>query len=105
MRSPRQFHHFRLFRATINLTLHRNGRSRYSSWQLSMSLSISIACLSVCERLFALDPSLSITQYAHSVWTPQNDGLPGTVQAITQTADGNLWIGTEFGLLRFDGIR
>ncbi|MGB7822492.1 MAG: hypothetical protein WBL22_09910, partial [Candidatus Sulfotelmatobacter sp.] len=25
--------------------------------------------------------------------------------AITQTADGYLWVGTEGGLVRFDGVR
>src|SRR6185295_20404184 len=32
-------------------------------------------------------------------------GFPrGPVYAITQTSDGYLWIGTEAGLVRFDGI-
>ena len=29
----------------------------------------------------------------------------GRVNAIAQTPDGYLWLGTEFGLLRFDGVR
>jgi len=29
----------------------------------------------------------------------------GTVTGIAQTPDGYLWLGTEFGLLRFDGVR
>jgi PAS domain S-box-containing protein len=34
------------------------------------------------------------------------DGLPqNSIQAITQTKDGYLWIGTELGLARFDGIQ
>lgn len=34
------------------------------------------------------------------------DGLPDqTAQAFAQTEDGNLWIGTKSGLLRFDGVR
>ncbi len=32
------------------------------------------------------------------------NGLPqNTVQALAQTADGYLWLGTEVGLVRFDG--
>jgi ligand-binding sensor domain-containing protein len=31
--------------------------------------------------------------------------LQGVVLALAQTSDGNLWVGTEFGLLRFDGVR
>lgn len=34
------------------------------------------------------------------------DGLPqNSVQAIAQTADGYLWLGTKGGLVRFDGVR
>lgn len=34
------------------------------------------------------------------------DGLPhNSVRALAQTADGYLWIGTEGGLVRFDGVR
>jgi len=42
-------------------------------------------------------------QYARSLWKVQ-DGLPeGTVQALAQTHDGYLWIGTTGGSMRFDG--
>lgn len=53
----------------------------------------------------ALDPSKAITQYRQDVWT-ERDGLPqSAIQAITQTRDGYLWIGTRDGLARFDGVR
>ena len=55
--------------------------------------------------LSALEPTHHITQYAHAVWTRQETHLPGVVLALAQTPDGNLWVGTEFGLLRFDGVR
>ncbi len=52
---------------------------------------------------WALDPHRSLTQYSRTVWT-QADGLPqDTIKAITQTADGYLWLGTDEGLARFDG--
>ena len=35
-----------------------------------------------------------------------DDGLPGdNVTGVTQTEDGYLWIATQTGLARFDGIR
>ena len=35
-----------------------------------------------------------------------DDGLPDNiVDAITQTPDGYLWLGTQGGLVRFDGVR
>ena len=53
----------------------------------------------------ALDPQKKITQYSLHTWQTE-DGLPqNTVQAITQTPDGYLWLGTQEGLVRFDGVR
>src|ERR1041384_5676070 len=35
-----------------------------------------------------------------------DDGLPqNRVSALAQTPDGYLWVGTWFGLARFDGVR
>lgn len=53
----------------------------------------------------ALDPSRELSQFGHEVWLTEN-GLPqNTVHAIAQTADGYIWIGTEEGLARFDGVK
>lgn len=53
----------------------------------------------------AADPVKSPGSFLHHVWTNDN-GLPmNTVMAITQTPDGYLWLGTEAGLARFDGIK
>ena len=54
---------------------------------------------------FSLDPSLDINQYAHTGWKVGEGLTKGTIKTIAQTPDGYLWLGTEFGLLRFDGIR
>ena len=43
-------------------------------------------------------------QYTHTEWT-DSPGLKGRVYSMAQTSDGYLWLGTEFGLVRFDGIR
>jgi ligand-binding sensor domain-containing protein len=53
----------------------------------------------------ALDPSLEPTQYVLDTWQTA-DGLPeNSAVAIARTPDGYLWIGTEEGLARFDGVR
>ena len=54
---------------------------------------------------FSLDPSLDINQYAHTGWKVREGLTKGTIKTIAQTPDGYLWLGTEFGLLRFDGVR
>src|SRR5688572_27709362 len=57
------------------------------------------------QPTLALDPQKAITQYGHRVWKAQ-DGLPqDSVQAIAQTPDGYLWLGTRGGLIRFDGLQ
>ena len=53
----------------------------------------------------ALDPAKALTQYTQKSFGIDT-GLPhNSVTAITQTRDGYLWIGTEEGLARFDGVR
>jgi signal transduction histidine kinase/ligand-binding sensor domain-containing protein len=53
----------------------------------------------------ALDPSLQISQYAHTSWRVRDGAFAGSINTIAQTPDGYLWLGTEFGLVRFDGVR
>jgi len=58
-----------------------------------------------CTCSFALNPSLDISQYAHTTWRVRNGFSLGNIYAMAQTPDGYLWFGTEFGLVRFDGVR
>ena len=53
----------------------------------------------------ALDKSLDVSQYAHTAWKASQGFSPGVISSIAQTPDGYLWLGTEFGLRRFDGVR
>ena len=62
-------------------------------------------CWRAAAGAFALDPSLDISQYAHTAWKIREGFIKGIIMAIAQTPDGYLWLGTEFGLLRFDGVR
>ena len=45
-----------------------------------------------------------LTQYAHKAWRVQDGAFEGVPTSIAQTTDGYLWIGTESGLVRFDGV-
>ena len=53
----------------------------------------------------ALEPGKRLSQYGLDVWQAEQ-GLPqNTVQALLRGRDGYLWIGTQEGLVRFDGAR
>ena len=71
-----------------------------SRWWLA-----GVAWLVFAPAALGLDPRLALSQYVHTGWT-QNEGapIPG-INALAQTADGYLWLGTWHGLWRFDGLR
>src|SRR5258707_9781160 len=56
-------------------------------------------------RVWAVDPSRHISQYGHTAWRIQDGFIKSAAWAGPQTTDGYLWIGTDAGLLRFDGAR
>jgi ligand-binding sensor domain-containing protein/signal transduction histidine kinase len=73
-------------------------------WRLAFAL-VSALPLWAAAPSGASPQAFSQAQYTRRVWHIQ-DGLPEeTVQAIRQTDDGYLWIGTTGGLVRFDGSR
>ncbi len=68
-------------------------------------IAFSSVLLVASARARALDPSKSIAQYGLDAWATR-DGLPqNSVAALLQTRNGYLWMGTEEGLVRFDGVR
>jgi len=65
------------------------------AWILALTTSIVVP---------ALEPTTPIGRLGRQAWTMEN-GLPqNTVQVLLQSHDGFLWIGTELGLARFDGV-
>ncbi len=58
-----------------------------------------------CPDAPALNPALDVSQYAHTAWTYRNGFMQGAVNAIAQTPDGYLWLSTQSGVVRFDGVR
>src|ERR1700687_4458194 len=67
---------------------------------------IALGIALVCGRsASALDPAFDVSQYAHTAWIFREGFAQAPVTSIAQTPDGYLWLGTEFGLLRFDGVR
>ena len=61
--------------------------------------------LFLCAHAHALDTTLRLSQYVLDNWQI-TEGLPqSSAQAIARTPDGYLWVGTQEGLARFDGVR
>jgi len=69
-------------------------------------ITISIVSLLLgAAPVLALDPSLDVSQYAHTAWNVRDGFSLGAIFAMAQTPDGYLWLGAESGLFRFDGVR
>ena len=64
-----------------------------------------LAGLMAVTCTFALNPALDVSQYAHTAWKIRDGFAKGSILSIAQTPDGYLWVGTAFGLSRFDGVR
>src|SRR5271170_6669539 len=68
----------------------------------SVLVGLALVCSAYSAR--AIDPNRAISQYMQDRWGSEKGFTGGSVTAIAQTADGYLWIGTEKGLIRFDGL-
>ena len=66
-------------------------------------LGVLLLCGS--SSALALNPALDVSQYAHTAWRVREGFTKGPINAIAQTLDGYLWLGTDVGLFRFDGTR
>jgi ligand-binding sensor domain-containing protein len=78
-------------------------------WVLLVRMAGWCACvagilLSYPPAGLALEPSTALVNYTRQTWLMEN-GLPqNTVRALIQTRRGFVWLGTEAGLVRFDGV-
>lgn len=68
-------------------------------------MALAFVLLGWCHSASASSPALDVSQFAHAAWTAGDGFAKGAINSIAQTPDGYLWLGTEFGLLRFDGVR
>ena len=63
-----------------------------------------VAAITAASAAHAQEPAQTLSQLYHTAWT-MREGAPGGVEALAQTTDGFLWLGSGAGLFRFDGVR
>src|SRR5579872_6996792 len=69
-----------------------------------MRYRLAIALL-LAGSAFGLDPNRKLTQYVHRIWQTQQGLVESSIDSVIQSQDGYLWLGTQAGLVRFDGVR
>src|ERR1044071_8518233 len=84
--------------STMRLT---SRRAKCSALPLKLLIPVLLLC---AGRAGGLDPGRAATEFARRAWQTDS-GLPqNTVHSIAQTRDGYVWVATEEGLARFDGL-
>jgi signal transduction histidine kinase/ligand-binding sensor domain-containing protein len=88
----------------VHLGLAGSGKKRHV---LNRILTVGSFLLAIClpHDAHCLTTEDRVSQYGHASWLMRDGYFMGAPRAIAQTTDGYLWIGTESGLLRFDGVR
>jgi len=77
-------------------------------WTISSNpricLGLAVLAVALAGSGSALEPSTAMARLGRQSWTMEN-GLPqNTVPVLLQASGGYLWVGTELGLARFDGV-
>ena len=96
---------------TIKITRLTQGRGQapplpLRNARIVLLIKYVAACLIFYGAVaFGLNPEVAVSDFAQRIWTNEQ-GLPqNSILAITQSRDGYLWLGTQAGLVRFDGVR
>lgn len=79
------------------------AENRSSRWGALRRLVIALPWLWTSVTVFALDPVRPLSTHASHIWRSEDGLLQDTAAALLESKNGFLWIGTEVGLVRFDG--
>jgi ligand-binding sensor domain-containing protein/signal transduction histidine kinase len=72
--------------------------------RLVAKIAVVLVLICLVDKVHAVDPNRAVSQYMREGWGLEQGFTGGTVTSIAQGPDGYLWIGTEKGLVRFDGL-
>ncbi|MDQ3229242.1 MAG: hypothetical protein M3Q13_05840, partial [Pseudomonadota bacterium] len=71
----------------------------------AVTAGLAALALGVIPLAHALDPDKALHHYVRDSWSIEQ-GLPQiTANTITQDRLGYIWVGTQAGIARFDGVR
>ncbi len=73
------------------------ARSRFVAYVFCWAICVQINSASAKQQS-------SFGSLFHTGWNVE-DGVPSNITSLAQTTDGFLWIGTQTGLYRFDGVK
>jgi signal transduction histidine kinase/ligand-binding sensor domain-containing protein len=82
----------------------RHNGSGLGHFPHSIWLVLAILTLSFVTQQSLVAQEQTISQMVHTSWKGR-DGAPQGINALAQTSDGVLWIGTFAGLYTFDGLK
>jgi signal transduction histidine kinase/ligand-binding sensor domain-containing protein len=71
---------------------------------VARTLLICLLGLLLCGMAYSQRRDRTIFQFQHTGWTAK-EGAPSPIWRLAQTTDGYLWMATQTGLYRFDGIQ
>jgi signal transduction histidine kinase/ligand-binding sensor domain-containing protein len=64
---------------------------------------LGVLFLAPSTRAYGKTADVPLVDWYHSRWTVK-EAVPSEINALAQTSDGYLWLGTRGGLYRFDGV-
>ncbi|HEV3421731.1 MAG TPA: two-component regulator propeller domain-containing protein [Candidatus Acidoferrum sp.] len=85
-----------------NSNISLEARHDWNLFRRGLAAALALACSACLAQ--ALDPTRILSQYMREHWGSEKGFTGGSVTSLAQTPDGYLWIGTEKGLIRFDGL-
>jgi len=86
-------------------------RTRTNDARQALVVTCVVAVALLCgsrargQAAVTIDPTEAFREYSHDIWQAEDGLAEDSIQAVSQSSDGFLWLGSERGLVRFDGLR
>jgi hypothetical protein len=75
------------------------------AWDRFPFVVLVLYCFVLLPSADAATYTPKLSQYVHTAWGVQDGSFVSGINSITQSSDGYLWLATQTGLVRFDGMR